>query len=313
LKRKIDDKKLLNYLLQALNVDELKQICRDYQIKGFSKLKKTELVDFILDSLAEEEIQETLNQKELEIVSKQINLAIQKINGKDRESVADIRIVNEDEHEVELRFKGFNWEVTSFISITPENLDNPERDCDCRIGSNMGFCSHFWVGFILSLKQGWFKLDDWTLTAVPEDFKKKIDSINLIPGEKSSSDSGSVGLVDESTDDVQIKRFLDKSITLYQGEIASIEEKTQTYQEIESKYYLISLSNARIGPRVQKKSDFNEKDLIDLESLNLRVSENLFLNNNLTEGMNVKANGKLTRDNFLKLYVVKNIRKIQLI
>ena len=313
MKRKIDDKKLLNYLLQALNVDELKQICRDYQIKGFSKLKKTELVDFILDSLAEEEIQETLNQKELEIVSKQINLAIQKINGKDRESVADIRIVNEDEHEVELRFKGFNWEVTSFISITPENLDNPERDCDCRIGSNMGFCSHFWVGFILSLKQGWFKLDDWTLTAVPEDFKKKIDSINLIPGEKSSSDSGSVGLVDESTDDVQIKRFLDKSITLYQGEIASIEEKTQTYQEIESKYYLISLSNARIGPRVQKKSDFNEKDLIDLESLNLRVSENLFLNNNLTEGMNVKANGKLTRDNFLKLYVVKNIRKIQLI
>ena len=65
--RSIDDKTYLTYLLQALNVNNLKQICRDFSIKGFSKLKKGELVDYILDSLAEEELTELIKQKELEI------------------------------------------------------------------------------------------------------------------------------------------------------------------------------------------------------------------------------------------------------
>jgi len=58
-----------------------------------------------------------LNQKELEIVSKSIEVAFNKINGDDRESISGIKIVNPKEHEVELTFKGFNWEVSSFLSI----------------------------------------------------------------------------------------------------------------------------------------------------------------------------------------------------
>ena len=74
--REIDDRTYLNFLLQSLNVDDLKQICRDFEIKGFSKFKKSELIDFILDSLAEEEFKELLHQKEIDIISDGINLAL---------------------------------------------------------------------------------------------------------------------------------------------------------------------------------------------------------------------------------------------
>ena len=96
MKRKIDDKTYLNYLLQSLNVNELKQICRDFEIKGFSKLTKAKLIEFILDSLAEEEIKDLLKEKELEIISKEIDLALSKINGEDRESIDAIKIVSPD-------------------------------------------------------------------------------------------------------------------------------------------------------------------------------------------------------------------------
>ena len=43
-----------------------------------------------------------------------------------------------EEHEVEIVYKGFNWEVTSYLSITLENIHDPERDCDCRIKSLPG-------------------------------------------------------------------------------------------------------------------------------------------------------------------------------
>jgi hypothetical protein len=44
MKRKIDDKTYLNYLLQSLTVTELKMICKDIRLVGYSKLKKLELI-----------------------------------------------------------------------------------------------------------------------------------------------------------------------------------------------------------------------------------------------------------------------------
>jgi len=108
--REIDDRTYLNFLLQSLNIDDLKLICRDFEIKGFSKFKKSELVDFVLDSLAEEELKDLLDQKELGIISSEIETAIKKVNGEDRESITEIKVVNDKDHEIELKFKGFNWD-----------------------------------------------------------------------------------------------------------------------------------------------------------------------------------------------------------
>jgi len=302
--RKMEDKTYLKYLLQSLNVDNLKQICRNYQIKGFSRLKKIELIDFILDSLSEEELSNVLEEKELEIIKESIDLAIKKINGEDRESVSAIKIVNPDTHEIELDFKGFNWEVSSYIAITLENIDDPERDCDCRIGSNMGFCSHFWVGFIVSLKEGYLNLKEWNLTVLPDDFEEKVKSIKIKAGE-------SISLVDESSEDYHLMENLNKSITVYEGEVEELIEKQQDFQGNITIYYITKLKNVRFGPRVQKKSDFREEDIVNVDKLNLRISERLKKENDLEIGNKISGNGKLTKDNFLKMFIVKNIRKIE--
>lgn len=308
--RKVDDKTYLSYLLQSLNVNDLKQICRDFEIKGFSKLTKAKLIEFILDSLAEEEISELLKHKELEIMSSEIDLAFKKINGEDRESISAIKIVNPDNHEIEILFKGFNWETTSFLSIKKENIENPERDCDCRIGSNMGFCNHFWVGFIFSLKEGYFKLSDWTLTLLPDDFEEKIKSIKLSKGEFGEEKAKSVSIVDESSDSFQLLGYVGKSITVYEGEIEDILERQQDFQGNITTYYVITLKNAKFGPRVQKKSDFREEDIVKIEKLKLRISERLKNDHDLKDGDKIGGNGKLTKDNFLG-FIVKNIRKIE--
>ena len=310
--REIDDRNYLNFLLQFLNIDDLKQICRDFEIKGYSKFKKSELIDFILDSLAEEEFKEFLQEKEIDIITNGINLALKKINGEDRESVVEIKIVNPEDHEIELLFKGFNWEVQSYLSITPKNIQNPERDCDCRIGSNMGFCSHFWVGFIYSLKQNWFKLKDWSLTILPTNFEEKIKSIKLVDGqlgEKGEKIKESAVLIDESSSGAKLMSHLDSSITVYECEITEIVERESEFQGNVTRFFMVSLKDVKFGPKLKKTSDFREEDTENVEDLKVRISEKLQSENSLKKGDKVSFNGKLVKDNFWG-NVIKNIRKI---
>lgn len=58
IKRKVDDKEYIHKLLILKTNEQLKQICRDYKIRGFSKFGKTELVNLVHNSLAEEQLEE---------------------------------------------------------------------------------------------------------------------------------------------------------------------------------------------------------------------------------------------------------------
>ena len=310
MRRKINDRTFLTYLLQYVNVDKLKIFCREYNIKGFSKLKKSELIEFILDSISEEEMDQIIEKKELEIVTDGIRVALKIINGEDRERLTNIKVINPKEHEIELKFKGMNWENTSYLSITPENISNPERDCDCRIGSAMGLCNHFWVGVIFSFKQGWITLKEWNFTKLPEDFENTIKSIQVAGGNNKDEEE-SVRLINEKSDNFPLMERLDKSIMIYEGEVIGIEQKLQEFQDISTVYYLVALKNVRFGPKIAKKSDFREEDIVSMDSLNIRISEKLQEKNGLKQGDKVKTSGKLTKDGFLKMYVVKNIRKIE--
>jgi hypothetical protein len=313
MKRQIDDKKYLNYLLQSLGVDDLKQICRDFEIKGYSKLKKSEIIEFILDSLSEEELEDLILQKEIEIISGEINLAFKKINGEDRESISEIKIVNPKNNEIEVSFKGFNWEVSSYLSITPKNVQDPERDCDCRIGASMGLCSHFWIGFIISLKEGFFNLNDWTLTRLPDDFEKRVKSVKISTtdkGEKQAKGSGKISLVDESSDNAILMKLINNSVSVYEGEIVEITERQSEFQGNITIYYHITLKDVKLGPRIYRKSDFREEDIVSIESLKIRISEKLQKDTKLKVKNKISVNGKLDKDNFWGI-MVKNIRKIQ--
>ena len=285
--REIDDRTYLNFLLQSLNVDDLKLICRDFEIKGFSKFKKSELIDFILDSLAEEELKDLLEQKEGDIISSEINTAIKKINGEDRESITNIRVVNEKNHEIELDFKGFNWKSSSYLSITSKSIHDPERDCDCRVGANMGLCNHFWVGFIYSLKKGYFKLSDWKLTTLPKDFGKHIENIVIKNGM----------LINEGAPSSLLARY--KRITIYEAEIAVIEEKEDDFQGNVTTFYLLTLKDIEFGPQLKKKSDYRKEDIEKLDELKIRVSENLYSSDNFKLGDKITCNGGVNKDRLL--------------
>ncbi len=312
MKRQVDNSAYLKYLLQYLNVDDLKKICRDFEIKGFSKRKKSELIDFILESLAEEEFEVVLEQKELEIISNGVELALKKIRGEDRETLTEIKTVNPDDHEIELLFKGFNWENKSFLSITSTNINDPERDCDCRIGSNMGFCGHFWIGFIFSLKKDWFKLKDWTLTSLPRDFESRIKNIKISEktiGDASEKISKPTILIDETATGAKLMNYINSSIIVYEGEITEIVERESEFQENITKYFIVSLKDIKFGPKLKKKSDYKEEDIKIVEELKVRISEKLQNENCLKEGDKINFNGKLVKDNFWG-YTVKNVRKI---
>lgn len=310
MKRQLDDKTYMKYLLQSLNVDKLKQICRDFEIKGFSKFKKSELIEFILDSLAEEELEEFIKQKELELISDGINSALKIIDGGERETITEIKIVNPKNHEVEIKFKGFNWETVSYLSITAKNVNDPERDCDCRIGSNLGFCGHFWVGFILSIKEGYFKLSDWALTKLPDNFEELIKPVKISMPDTSAEGAGKRKLVDESSEGIILMNFLGKSITIYEGNILETVERQSEFQGNVSIYYHITLEDVRLGPRISRKSDYREEDIIQVDKLKIRISERLQNENKLKPKDKIKANGKLDKDNFWGI-MVKNIRKVE--
>ena len=285
--RRIDDKTYLKYLLQSLNADELKQICRDFGIKGFSKFNKAGLIDFILDSSAEEELTDLLQKKEEEIISSEINTALNKINGDDRESITYIKVVNEKNHEIELKFKGFNWSSESYLAITSKNINDPERDCDCRVGSNMGFCNHFWVGFIYSLKKDYFKLSDWKTTILPKDFEKNIKGIVIKNGI----------LINEGAPSSLLAKH--KRITIYEAEITGIEEKEDDFQGNITVYNLITLKDIEFGPQLKNKSDYRKVDIENLDELIIRVSEKQFSSDNFKLGDKITCNGGVNKDRML--------------
>jgi len=308
--RKIDNRTYLNYLLHSLNVKELKQVCRDFQLSGYSGLKKVELIQFILDSLAQEEYYRLLHERELEIIIREIETAIAKIQGKERESIDEIKVVNPNLNELEITFKGFNWETVSFLSITDENIEDPDRDCDCRTGANMGFCSHFWVGFIFSLKEDYFELADWKLTRLPEDFQKRIESIDISTTPESSEEERELTLIDKEADSSLLMNHLDSRITVYEGTIQEVEERSSEFQEIITIYYILRLKDITFGPQIKKKSDYDKEEIKDIEKLTVRISDNAYEKVQPEEGDTVTLNGTVNKDSFFGL-MLKRATKIK--
>lgn len=177
--RSIDNQIYLKYILQTLRVKNLKELCKEFQIRGYSKLSKQKIISYLCDNLSQEEILTFLKERELGLISSEIAKALLTIHKKSEEKIVKIKIVNPDLNEVEIFFETFRWAGSSFISITDDNITDPERDCICRIGSEGGFCSHFWIGFIYSLKNGFFSLSNWKLTVLPRNFKDIIKDLKI--------------------------------------------------------------------------------------------------------------------------------------
>lgn len=80
-------------------------------------------------------------------------------------------------------FKETEWTTTNFLMINERTVDEPDRDCDCdcdcRSGSGKGFCPHFWGDFMKSVKSGFFNLEEWTLTPLPDKIHRYISNLKI--------------------------------------------------------------------------------------------------------------------------------------
>ena len=94
-------------LFQTANADDLKQICRDHKIKGFSTKKKSGLVELVLSSLSEEELKDVVSEKEEKWISKGIESAFTMINSPMANMFKTFRIVNETAGEIEMDFEWY--------------------------------------------------------------------------------------------------------------------------------------------------------------------------------------------------------------
>jgi hypothetical protein len=181
--RSIANREFLSYLLSGFKKEMLKEICKKYSLRGYSKLSKEEIIEFIRDSLSGEEIRDFLYNNELDIISREFANALKIIKGKDSERIEKVDIREREGYEIEIRFakdlKEQKIITIAYIYLTKENRKNPDRLCDCFIGRYEGFCRHFWVLFIKAYKEGFLNIEDWKLTALPLNFKNNIRLLNI--------------------------------------------------------------------------------------------------------------------------------------
>jgi hypothetical protein len=115
-----------------------------------------------------------------------------------------------------------------------------------------------------------------------------------------------------------LKILKNSLITVYYCVITEIAEKESEFQGAITKFYILSLIDVKIGPKLRKAGDLLEENFSEIKDLKVRISERVFENSNLLISDKIKFNGRLTEDlvyDEFKLienrgYIVKNIKKI---
>jgi len=224
-------------------------------------------------------------------VSKGIDSAFNMINSPMANTIKGFRVINEKEGEIEIDFEWYKELSNAFVSITNKNISDPEFDCDCSLGASGGLCGHFWLGFIFSYKKGYFDISKWTMLELPQEFVRKIKTIEII-----TTKSGDLQLTDKSSDSFLLQKYIGSEISVRSGEILNFDKKSYEYEGKETIYYLLTLKNAIVE---------NKK----IPELKIRLSEGLFAKNSLKIGDKIEIKGKLIKDKFQGL-IVKFIRRV---
>ena len=166
----------------------------------------------------------------------------------------------------------------------------------------MGFCNHFWVGFIFSFQQGYFKLSDWTLTSLPEDFEKRVKNIKAV-----SKDDSEYRLIDEGSEDAILDEYINERVFIHEAELSKFEEKEQEWQGHTSTYFLNTLKDVFISP-LEKMDDIRE-----LNELLIRISDNAYEKFKLKQGQLISCRGTVNLDSVQKIKMLKRVSSIKIL
>ncbi len=157
----MQDSDLIELILHAFPLEDLKELCREHNLKGFSRFKKADLVPFIKTSLSEEELTKVLSTQGQVVLDKTVELAVAIATGKEiREK---LREVTDVAGVVTIDFKGLQWTQTTTVKEPLKGELMPSWTCTCRTAQDGGVCPHFFIAAV-SLNQ----LHGWSLDSLPQ-------------------------------------------------------------------------------------------------------------------------------------------------
>ncbi|MHA1232013.1 MAG: hypothetical protein ACTSPQ_15350 [Candidatus Helarchaeota archaeon] len=315
--RDLDLDSRLKIFLGSRNLSQIKELIREYNdeckaedkkekmIKGYSKFKKAELIDFLINALDEEYKEKLLKRIEKRCIEDLFNQGLALLKGKG----APEKLKKAEEFEglesgYNFIFEGFSWQTETDLILTDDNMIDDFR-CDCRYAQSGGLCQHFFAGLIYLIKNNivdpeslgvFFIIDKDKLDKIDdaeiklkreesdEEYEYKIENEPSIEEVAMSNEKGNVGIKD--------------------GIVTFIEERKSYYQDKENVWYLLKLENGMCYDPTDK-----EAELIPFERILARISKRLKEENDIKEGDKVSLKGTLQDSKYYGL-MLKNIRKI---
>lgn len=162
----------------GLTIADLKTLCKDYQVSGFSKLKKAELIDVLLESL---QVRDDFAKIVSQLEEKAINTAFEKslniLKGTAGEKITRF-IADEEAGSVNVVYRGFKWKIRTELSIRNLTTKSDPLDfdfaCRCQTGQNGGFCEHLWIPLLWFFQKYELDLSRWDASALPGEFESTL-------------------------------------------------------------------------------------------------------------------------------------------
>ncbi|MBN1214116.1 MAG: toll/interleukin-1 receptor domain-containing protein [Candidatus Lokiarchaeota archaeon] len=187
--QKISKKEKLEYLnfrtfLFSITALKVKEILHDYnestkeneeKIKGYSKLKKEELITLLDSTISEKRKEQIYREHESEFVNDLMNKGIELISGENRvETIQNAAIIGGG-NGYTVWYKGKYGSHKSSLQINNDTID---RDCDCKIGKPGGLCLHQMAIYLMLISKNVLNVDDLPFSVESKFYnsiKKRLD------------------------------------------------------------------------------------------------------------------------------------------
>ncbi|TFF87864.1 MAG: hypothetical protein EU550_02440 [Promethearchaeota archaeon] len=302
----------LGILFNSINMDELKDLIRDYndycvkndmkenKIKGYSKYKKSELADFVIMSLPDDEKKRILKKLEESTIKGLYQGGMDLFAGKDsRESIKEKKEMIKPEKGYIYKIKGFNWENETNIFLTKDNRIEG-FDCTCRSGQYGGLCIHFFAGLIDLIKEKVIDPDSLEFF-----FRMPTVDVEKIE-EKEDKIEGKAEKIIQAPNIEKIANLKDNEnnkVYISDAKILEINNFQSKYQDHVSTTYILTVEGGLVASDNKKSTE-----KIEFEKINARCSENAMNKYKLKVGDKISFNGRFKKHNRFG-FLIQNIRK----
>ncbi len=177
--------------LYSITVNQIKDIINNYNsnyvsnesnnemLKGFSGLKKQELIDFVQKSISKKAKDEIFKNMEPEFMKKIVSNALSLIAGEHKtEKIQNTGVCNGGKGYI-LWIKGKYGENKATVKLDNNSKDF-ERKCNCKIGKIKGICLHQMAIYLMLLSKKVIKIADLPFKISKSQYNMAIKRLELL-------------------------------------------------------------------------------------------------------------------------------------